>query len=50
MLCIDTVVGSYFKVNASVRFSLNIGNPGPIVVVMKPVQYLRSPKRELLAN
>ena len=37
-------------VNASVRFSLNIGNHGPTVVVMKPVQNLKSMKRKLLAN
>ena len=50
MLCIDSAVGSHFRVNASIRFSLNIGNPGPTVVAMKPVQYLKLPKKELLAN
>ena len=50
MLCIDNVVGTYFRVNASARFSLNIGSRGPTVVTMKPVQYLKSPKKELLAN
>ena len=36
--------------NASVRFSLNIGNPGPTVVMAIPVLNLKSTKMKLLAS
>ena len=50
VLCIDLLYVANIVVNASVRFSLNIGNRGPTVVTMIPVQYLKSLKRKLLPS
>ena len=50
-MCFETVAGIVsFVVNAFVRFCLNTGNPGPTVVMIIPIQYLKSAKRVLLAS